>query len=62
MLFRSRLETLSGSVGILPGHASLAANLIKSLVQYRIGDSQESIEIKGGLAKVSRDSVTVFAL
>ena len=54
------VESHSGSLGFLPGHAPLAASLKKAPLQYIIGDVREKIEIDGGFAKVLPQSVTVF--
>ena len=54
------LESVSGSLGVLPEHTPLAAMLKKSLVTYTAGGVQESVEIKGGFARILPNSVTVF--
>ncbi len=55
------LETVDGSMGVEPGHASLAAKLIKSSVVFQIGSSKETIEINGGFARIEPKCVTLFA-
>jgi F-type H+-transporting ATPase subunit epsilon len=55
-----RLEALNGSLGILPQHAPMAAQLKKSKVLYYVGDKEESVDIDGGFAKVMPSEVVVF--
>ncbi|MCX5749021.1 MAG: hypothetical protein NTZ10_02065 [Candidatus Saganbacteria bacterium] len=55
------LEAADGSLGVLPGHAPLAAQLRRSKIVYHINGSASSIDIDGGLAKIMPDIVTVFA-
>ncbi len=55
-----RLEAVNGSLGILPGHANMAAKLKRSEVAYDIKGKRDKISIEGGFAKISADKVTVF--
>lgn len=54
------LTAVTGSLGILPMHAPLAAVLKKSRVEFYSGKESGSEEIEGGFARVFRDNVTVF--
>ena len=65
ILFKGEAEavTLPGELGsftVLQNHASLISVLVKGKINYRTADgSQESFDIKGGLADVDNNVVSV---
>jgi F-type H+-transporting ATPase subunit epsilon len=55
------LPSADGSMGVLPGHAPLLAQLDVGEVSYRLGDSRHYLAVTGGFAEVLRESVNILA-
>ncbi len=54
------LPAADGSIGILPGHSPLIAQLVAGDVKYRKDGAPSSFGIPEGLAKVADNTVTVI--
>lgn len=55
------LPTVSGSVGILTGHAPMVCAIARGRIRCGMGeDSGAVIEVGGGIAEVSENVVTVL--
>ena len=55
---------LPGSLGefeVLPGHAPIISTLTAGKVKWRIAGSTETLDIKGGAARLQRGSLEVCA-
>jgi len=50
-----------GSLGILPGHAPLLAQLREGAVHARSGDAERLLAVSGGVVEVFEGRVSVFA-
>ena len=55
------LPSADGSMGVLPGHAPLLAQLDVGEVSYRVGSERHFLAVSGGFAEVLRESVSVLA-
>lgn len=55
------LPSVEGSMGILPGHAPLLAQLDVGEVSYRVGSQRHYLAVTGGFAEVLRESVSILA-
>jgi F-type H+-transporting ATPase subunit epsilon len=54
-------RTLSGDIGILPGHASLIGALAVWPLRILTDDGEDQIAVAGGFIEVQPDKVTVLA-
>jgi len=54
------LMATTGSLGVLPMHAPLAAMIGKSVLTFSDGAATSSLEIEKGFARVLKEGVTVF--
>ena len=50
-----------GSLGILPGHAPLLAQLREGVVRARSGDAERLLAVSGGFVEVFEGRVSLFA-
>jgi len=55
------LPSVEGSMGVLPGHAPLLAQLDVGEVSYRVGNKRYYLAVTGGFAEVLRESVSILA-
>jgi F-type H+-transporting ATPase subunit epsilon len=55
------LPAAGGEMGVLPGHAPFAVQLLPGVLRYRDGSLEETFAVMGGVAEVYRDKVSVFA-
>jgi F-type H+-transporting ATPase subunit epsilon len=55
------LPSWEGSMGVLPDHAPLLAQLQVGQVSYRVGDQRHYLAVTGGFAEVLGDAVSVLA-
>jgi F-type H+-transporting ATPase subunit epsilon len=55
------LPTTVGSMGVLPGHAPLLAQLDVGEVSYKIGRDRKYLAVTGGFAEVLGHSVSILA-
>ncbi|MBI3606523.1 MAG: ATP synthase F1 subunit epsilon [Nitrospirae bacterium] len=54
-------EGVEGDFGVLPGHINFLTALRPGALAYRIGTSTTRIEIRGGIAEVLDNCVTILA-
>lgn len=50
-----------GYFGVLPGHCLFITTLKAGTVRYKQGGETQSLEVQGGFADVTPDSVTILA-
>jgi len=55
------LPCLDGSLGIMAGHLPAVAALNAGEICYRSGESMRTFKISGGVADITRVSVSIFA-
>ena len=55
------LPSANGSMGVLPNHAPLLAELGIGEVSYRVGESRKFMALSGGFAEVLRANVRILA-
>jgi F-type H+-transporting ATPase subunit epsilon len=55
------LPSVVGSLGVLPGHAPLLAQLDVGEVSYRIGRERKHFAVTGGFAELLRGGVSILA-
>lgn len=56
-----QLPTLSGELGILPGHTPLISQLQTGVLAYTRGGASQQLHVSGGFVEVNTDSVSVLA-
>ena len=56
-----RARSISGELGILPGHTPLLGILVEGDVRIRTAGSDASARIDGGFLSVDRDKVIIVA-
>lgn len=54
------LPSITGQLGILPGHVTMIAALDTGVMRLRDGNGWSSIALMGGFAEVEADEVTVL--
>jgi len=54
------MESIDGSLGILPGHMPLFAELKISALHYKKENRTEVIAVMGGVARVHKDTITII--
>lgn len=55
-------KTVSGDIGILPGHIPLVAPLEISAVKLKLADgSQKAVAVSGGFIEVRPDKISILA-
>ncbi len=55
------LETLSGEIGVLPGHCSLLSGLTSGVLRYEKDGKEELVAVHYGYVQIYEDKVTVLA-
>jgi F-type H+-transporting ATPase subunit epsilon len=55
------LESVEGSLSILPGHVPLLAKLKVAPLFYQKTDKKEFVAVMGGFVKVNADKITIIA-
>lgn len=55
------IPAFGGEMGVLPGHASFAAQLKEGVMHYREGHHREVFAVLSGFVQVHRDKVLVLA-
>ena len=55
------LPGFEGELGVLPGHAALAAQLKPGAIRLKRNDKTETCSITGGFAEVQPTKVTILA-
>lgn len=55
------LPSANGSMGVLPNHAPLLAEIGIGEVSYRIGEERRFLAVSGGFAEVLRANVRILA-
>ena len=55
------LPSWEGSMGVLPGHAPLLAQLQAGQVSYRVGNERHYLAVTGGFAEVLGEAVSILA-
>jgi F-type H+-transporting ATPase subunit epsilon len=55
------LPSVVGSLGVLPGHAPLLAQLDVGVVSYRTGRERKYFAVTGGFAEILRGGVSIMA-
>lgn len=53
------LPGVLGEFEILPGHAPIISALSAGKVRWRIGGKEDSLEVKGGVARMDRGELSV---
>ncbi len=56
-----QLPTLSGELGILPGHTPLISQLQTGVLAYTRGGASQQLHVSGGFVEVNADRVSVLA-
>lgn len=56
-----QLPTLSGELGILPGHTPLISQLQTGVLAYTRGGASQQLHVSGGFVEVNTDRVSVLA-
>jgi len=55
------LPSLDGYLGILPGHRNMLVALGEGDITYKLQQTEKSVSIQGGYAKIFSGQVLVFA-
>lgn len=50
---------IQGKFGVYPDHAPLISSLTEGQITYNSGGTEQSIEVKGGIAEVIQNIVTI---
>lgn len=53
---------VSGKFGVLPDHAPLISPLMKGQIVYSIEGSEQAVDVKGGIAEVVQNVVTICVI
>lgn len=50
---------ISGKFGIYPDHAPLISPLKEGTIVYAVNGKEESVDVKGGIAEVMQNTITI---
>lgn len=53
---------IQGQFGVYPDHAPLISSLQEGSITYSVGGTEQSIEVKGGIAEVIQNVVTICVI